>query len=198
MNGIVYPWRLARDLNHMSQLDVSRPSGVDQSFYSKIERRLITASPDVAAQLWAVLGARWRDAAAVQEAVRDPNQCPIDVALCYDLADQFAKDHPGWANNLSQYWIDPQHRTFVPALTPDLQATLIWWLGAWSWALHGLPVRIPGEWEDFEPWAQKIIDEARPMPRKSEADEWPAQAWERLDRESKAAVRLIIERLAAR
>lgn len=201
----VHPWMLARRLNRLSQEEVSRRSGVDQSFYSKIERRLVSATPEASAQLWSVLGPEnsSNDVSAMVEAVRDPSCCPIDASVCYDLAVRFTQERPGWSHGITKYWIDPNsnQRIFVPAFNTDLQASLIWWLSAWSWALHGLPTRIPGEWEDFEPWAWSVIDEARPTPRseESEADEvWPMQAWVRLDRESRAAVRLIIERMSMR
>lgn len=84
-------------------------------------------------------------------------------------------------------------------MTPPNAKPLPWWIAAWAWALHGLPTRIPTDWEDFEPWALAIIDEARPIPvvEESEANEWPMTAWAQLDLETKRSVRQIIERLAS-
>ncbi|POB12176.1 helix-turn-helix domain-containing protein [Sulfobacillus sp. hq2] len=51
----LYPWRLARVLRQLSQVEVSRRAAVNQSYYSQIERHQVRASAAISARLWAVL-----------------------------------------------------------------------------------------------------------------------------------------------
>lgn len=194
----LYPWRLARVLRQLSQVEVSRRAAVNQSYYSQIERHQVKASLSISARLWAVLAPSGDyETTPVLHAVRDPATGPIAPAVCEDLAAMFTATRSDWADTLARLWFTPPLPFFV--LPRDLDATWIWWLGVWAWARRGTAPALPHTWPAFAVWAEAVLAEVRSsaVSAVSTAVDWPMMAWQRLDPETQASVRWLIERLAS-
>ncbi len=202
----ILPWKIVRKLSGMSQGGASRQAGVDQSHYSKVERRHSMASPDFAASLWSVVGPS-QAPVEVPEWVRNPENAGIDENWCADLAVVLDQNDPRWMTYLVQQWFPD--RKFLPSFPREDGPGLIWWFAVWSSALsipfppalvqglHQAPANEVAQ--TFRAWANAVAAGAQGRDAELPAppNTFPADLWNWLEPDEKAAVVLLVRRLAA-
>ncbi len=206
MEHRVLPWKIARKLAGLSQGVAARRAGVDQSHLSKVERRQGVAGPDFAAALWAVVGPP-QAPIAVSEWVRNPAESDIAESWCFDMSEFLDHNDPKWMTYLVQQWFPD--RKFLPAFPREDGPGLIWWFAVWAKALDVfLPSILVSELHQapalevvrtFRDWVNTVAATAQGRDVSSSADPLtvPTDLWGWLDRDEKAAVVLLVRRLAA-
>ncbi len=210
MTRRVLPWKIARKLSGLSQGDAARQAGVDQSHWSKVERRQTIAGPDFASAMWSVVGVPHAPV-VLASTVRDPSSLESSVGeeWCVGLADILDQIDPRWMTYLVQRWFPD--RKFLPAFPPEDGPGLIWWYAAWSHALdvpipvalvdQPHPARVPEVVRTFQHWAASVASKAQgqqspsiPSPGAFPPD---SDLWNQLEPDEKAAVMLLVRHLAA-
>ncbi|PSR23384.1 MAG: hypothetical protein C7B45_03475 [Sulfobacillus acidophilus] len=203
MDTILRPWLVLRELKGLSQSELSRLAGIDQSFYSRIERGIVKSPEEAAARLCRVLlPPAAADAPHVRRALIAPEEAPCLAG------ERLVQRVEGFTERAGAHWIMPSLQRwrgsrFVPAVFAADHVRQ----AAWVWLLCVLgserasALDIPEYADEFDPWAQTILSDLGVPPLlsgddESDEEEWLVATWRRLPPKVRAALRVVIEAAA--